>query len=142
MEALRIQRPRGLTRGQTNQSRLMGKKAICIRCGRPERSAKHDRNVEVICAKCAMYLADYCHQEGKRFIPCQELRDALRKGRLNSFVIKHRLTWKHLSEQTGISISMLRYWASGKAKPTQAERSEIISNIQGHLKPEDRGTYH
>lgn len=135
IEALRIEKAKRkskrLTRGQ----------ATCIRCGRPERSAKYDPDVEIICAKCAMYLADHCVSEGRRLIPCHELRDALRLGKLNSFRNRHGLTWNYLSKQTGMSVSMLRYWARGGFPPTQAERNEIISNIQGHLKPEDRRTY-
>jgi DNA-binding transcriptional regulator YiaG len=88
-----------------------------------------------------MYLADHCASEGRRLIPCRELRDALRLGKLNSFRNRHGLTWNYLSEQTGISPDILKHWAKGRAMPTRAERNEIICNVRGHLHPEDRGTY-
>jgi len=110
--------------------------AICCRCNRAERVKAQD-DIGIICAKCAMYLADHLENS----FPMTALGEALKKGTLRQFMQTHRVKYKELERLSGVSYGILRQWADKREKVSNKEISEILASTGAGLREADCKTY-
>ena len=113
---------------------------VCIRCKGIERG-NFLPDSEIICSKCAMWLTD--HLEGNPWLYAirGELARALKEGKLQTFIAKHRIGARVLEKHTGISYGQWRVWAKEREKVPDTQISQILAALDAGQRRDSDKTY-